>query len=117
MHLRNGKSYAINDAKIIDIIPHIMEPTGDYGSLKPDHIQKGTRTTRFIWNMGRLEPGEERVLSYKARARLALAGEITLPVAVVQYLDDKGSINTDRSARLVLKQKREEEEEKLPVTY
>ena len=56
------------------------------GSLHPEkivrHAKKGTL---LKWNLGDMEKGDERVLSYKVKSRLTILGSFTLPAAVCKF--------------------------------
>ena len=104
LHMKNGSGSVLENTRIIDLIPNIIEPTQEYGTLKPTTVQKGMHSIRLIWDIGKIEPREERVITYKVKAKLKLAGEIILPAAAVHYM--KGiKLVTVKSARLQLKPK------------
>ncbi|MBI1972775.1 hypothetical protein HYS50_02100 [Candidatus Woesearchaeota archaeon] len=99
---RNGKKYTINDVKVMDLVSNILELTADFGSLKPDRVQHGERTTRLLWNVIKLDPGEERVFSYKIRKKSSIIGDVILPVAIMQYVDNKEKFVQVQSIRGIL---------------
>lgn len=104
LHIKNGSNSVLTNSRIIDLIPSIIEPTQEYGTLKPTTVQKGTHSIRLIWDIGKLEPREERVITYKVKAKLKLAGEMILPAAGLHYMRGVKLI-TIKSARLQLKPK------------
>lgn len=75
----------LNNVKVIDIIPNFMKPSDEFGTLRPDKIQRGVMGLRFIWNIGSLQRGEERVLSYVVNYKLPVIGRTALPAAFVQF--------------------------------
>ena len=83
--VRNGKMTGLDNVKVIDILPNILQPTYEFGTLKADKVQQGARGKRFVWELGRLEAREERVLTYKVKTKIHLAGEAHLPPALLQY--------------------------------
>mgnify|MGYP001587683400 CR=1 FL=1 len=97
--VRNGRMKQLQGVKVMDVLPNIIQPTHEFGTLKPDSVQQGAKGKRFVWEIGNLEPGEERVLTYKVKAKLHLDGGALLPPAMMQYEKD-GSFMTVVSKRL-----------------
>ncbi len=83
--IRNGSKHHLQNVKAYDVLPNLIQPLYEFGTLKPHHVQQGTRGKRFVWEIGALEPGEERVLTYRVKAKLHLAGGALLPPAMLQY--------------------------------
>ncbi len=83
--IRNGSKQQLQNVKVYDVLPNIIQPLYEFGTLKPHHTQQGTRGKRFVWELGSLEPGEERVLTYRVKAKLHLAEGALLPPATLQY--------------------------------
>jgi len=100
--VRNGKKYTLNDVKVMDLVPNILDLTTDFGSLRPDRVQHGERAARLLWNVIKLEPGEERVFSYKVKRKQSVIGDIVLPTSIMQYIDDKDKFVQVQSMRVVL---------------
>tara|TARA_Y100000310_G_scaffold318412_1_gene372434 strand:+ start:295 stop:1707 length:1413 start_codon:yes stop_codon:yes gene_type:complete len=102
IHLRNGKSEELKDVRILDVLPKTLESMDEFGTLKPTKEQQGTKGKRFIWDIGRLSPGEERIISYKVKSNIRLIGETKLPPAVIQYTSKSGKIISERSTSISL---------------
>lgn len=100
--VRNGRKYPLSDVRVMDLVPLALNLTTDFGSLKPDRIQHGERSTRLMWNIAKLESGEERVFSYKIRLKKDIVGEVTLPTAIAQYRDKKDRFMQVTSMRLLV---------------
>ncbi len=83
LHVRN-KDRALKNITIMDYLPSLIHPAGEFGTLKPK-IQKGRSGIRFVWHLDLLEAGEERVLSYNVKSKLNIVGNLMLPSAVVVY--------------------------------
>jgi hypothetical protein len=98
--LKNGRPKEVTSVRVLDILPAIIEPTEEFGTLKPEKVQQGTRGKRLIWEIGNLAPHEERILSYKVKSKIRLIGETTLPPATVQYTTQDGKIKTEHSASI-----------------
>jgi len=94
IHVANKTTKPITEVKIVDILPNILVLDKDFGTLKPTSFQKGEKTSRIVWEIDELEPGEERVVSYKAKPGLHVIGGLVLPAALVRYNNkDRKSID------------------------
>ncbi|MDO8628821.1 MAG: hypothetical protein Q7R56_03630 [Nanoarchaeota archaeon] len=92
LHLRNKTGKQINGVKLVDLVPTYVILSKDYQTLKPEHIQQGSSGGhRLIWDIGTLAPTEERIISYKIKARTGDIGSITLPGCNVTYYNQDGS--------------------------
>tara|TARA_Y100000310_G_scaffold339954_1_gene434255 strand:+ start:15892 stop:17310 length:1419 start_codon:yes stop_codon:yes gene_type:complete len=100
LHLRNGKRFGLRDVKVLDVLPHVISATQDFGTLKPTTVQKGKMSVRMVWEIGDLDPKEERVISYKVKSKINLLGEVRLPAATVQFINQKGSVVELKSLKL-----------------
>lgn len=107
LHLRNGSKGILRDVKVLDILPFVVSHTNDFGTLKPTTIQKGKKSVRMVWEIGDLQPKEERVLSYKVHSKMDLLGEVRLPAAIVQFLNKRGVLIELRSLKLRVIKKEE----------
>ncbi|MEK6941086.1 MAG: hypothetical protein AABW49_04280 [Nanoarchaeota archaeon] len=97
----------IPNVKIVDFLPHLMSPTPEFGTLKPEKIQKAAQGIRLTWGFGNLAPGEERVLTYKVHSKVHIVGTIKLPPAAVLYSNKNKRLQT-KSNRLYLTAKKNE---------
>ena len=94
IYLRNRTSKPVSDVVLIDKIPTIANLLVDdsVGIVKPQKVIHGkSRKTLLKWNLGSLEPFEERILTYKIKSKLSIVGGLGLPPARVKFLmhDDK----------------------------
>jgi len=85
LHIINKTTSEVHHIRVIDLLPNMVKLDEEFGSLKPAHIQKGSAGLRLIWEIPVLEPGEERVFSYKVKSKMHVIGKIALPSASVQY--------------------------------
>lgn len=97
IHVKNRDNREVHNIKVIELIPNAIRLTHEYGTLKPEKIQQGTRGMRLIWTLETLSPGEERILSYNARIEKNILGSIYLPPASVQYINRKAKFVIHRS--------------------
>ncbi|UZE93552.1 MAG: hypothetical protein IB618_02120 [Candidatus Pacearchaeota archaeon] len=75
----------ITNVKCTDRLPHMLKIYERFGASKPDKIEKNT----LFWKFGDLMPGEERVVSYIIYSKVVPVGTITIPKAVVSYINKK----------------------------
>jgi len=71
--------------QIIDRLPGMTKLYEKFG-IRPDKIEAGTR--RMLWNIDRLQAGEERVFSYIIYSNVNIVGRFELPSATVIYEKD-----------------------------
>ncbi len=86
--VKNRSKKHVKDVKIVDSIPNIavIDKEAEVGMLVPAkvvmHAKKGTL---LKWNIGDMDKGDDRVLSYKVKSRLTILGSFTLPAAVSKF--------------------------------
>lgn len=79
----------VDNVQLVDRLPGITKLYEKFG-IKPDKIDSTTR--RLIWNIGTLQPGEERVFSYIVYSTLKIVGRYELPSATAIY-EHKGKLH------------------------
>ena len=85
---------AVENIRIIDRTPHgtkLYEHAG-----KPD--KHDISTGRLIWNISRMNSGEERIFSYIVYSQLKVFGKLELPTSLAVYQKD-GKTQESRSNR------------------
>ncbi|HLD15746.1 MAG TPA: hypothetical protein VJB94_04190 [Candidatus Nanoarchaeia archaeon] len=102
LHIKNKAGKPVKEIKIIDLIPDHLMLTKEFGTLKPDHMQKGSNNIRLIWNVPSLEIGEERIFSYKVKSKIDIVGSLVLPAAAVHFVNDKGQVVTVKSRNVTI---------------
>ena len=78
----------ITHIRLIDTIPRIANLAHDYdvGTLKPDKVVKHEHKGTLVkWSIDSIDPGEERVISYKIKSKLSILGGMTLPSAAAKF--------------------------------
>ncbi len=84
--LKNRGKKTIKDVKILDLVSPLAHYVEDSTSLSPTKITHHERKgTVLKWEIGDLEPGEQILVTYKIKSKLAVFGGLTLPVAAVKY--------------------------------
>jgi hypothetical protein len=88
LHLKNRGNKKIEGIELREVVPNIAEIEKDIsiGTLKPSKILKHEKKGSIIkWDIDSLDVGEERVLSYKIKAKLPILGDLNLPPAVAKF--------------------------------
>ncbi|MEM4264037.1 MAG: hypothetical protein QW666_04050 [Candidatus Woesearchaeota archaeon] len=100
LEIMNRSKKPVKHLKIIDVVPRLAELIKEYdpGTMKPEqaipHEHKGTI---LKWTIEHLEPGEERVLTYKIKSKLSILGGVKLPPAVSKCITSTGRERTSNS--------------------
>jgi hypothetical protein len=87
--LKNLSKTVIHDLEVVDSVPNIVEIDRNFemGQIAPTKIvDHGARGILIKWKLGEIEPGEERIVSYRAKSRLTILGNFTLPAAVSRFI-------------------------------
>ncbi len=97
IHLRveNQTGRVINRAKLEDFVPGIASLVPEFESRKPEKIQKTEEGTKLVWDLGSMDPGEERIITYKLKPKIKVEGNTRLPGAIINYhIDEKKKSKT-----------------------
>lgn len=73
---------SIENVSISDRIPHTVKLYKQF-AVKPDKIDPETR--RIHWNIGNLNAGEERIVSYIVYSKVGFVGKFILPQSLVTF--------------------------------
>lgn len=103
LHVKNKSRFGFSRLRVVDYLPKLVAPSKDFGTIKPTNVQRSpSGAIRVIWDIPRLERGEERIISYKIRSKLSIIGRFGLPSAVVEYRNKRGKLIRIHSNRLTL---------------
>lgn len=91
-------SQEAKEVTLIDSIPGISTIYEKFGAAKPDKIE-GNRLT---WKFGTILPGEELVVSYVIYSKTKPFGTVTLPEAVVHYLNQRDKRRYSKSNSILV---------------
>jgi len=72
----------VDKIQLVDSLPGLTKLYEKFGN-KPDRID--TRTRRLFWELGSLNAGEERVLSYIIYSKMSITGRFELPAATAVF--------------------------------
>jgi len=79
--------------KVYDRIPAIAKLYERFGAITPTRFDVSTR--RLEWNLGNLDRGEERVLTYIIYSKVGVVGRFELPKATAVYEKDNRIYETE----------------------
>ncbi len=85
LHLKNNTNKVIKDISVVDVLPKLIQPKTNFGTLHPSGIERGDKGIRMMWKIPELVSGEERIISYEVDAQFKVIGDISLPKATVKY--------------------------------
>lgn len=85
LHLKNNTNKPIKDISVVDVLPKLIQPKTNFGTLHPSGIERGDKGIRIMWKIPELVSGEERIISYEVDAQFRVIGDISLPHATVKY--------------------------------
>lgn len=87
VRVKNRSSKQITGIEVMDNLPHIahVEKELSIGSMQPHALLQHPKGGIIIkWIIEALEPGDERVLSYRMKSRLSILGEFNLQAATAR---------------------------------
>lgn len=84
LYVKNGTRRMLTHARLIDVVPHTLELTKDFGTLRPTKILQGQHALRLLWDIPEIAPQEERVITYTITTKFR--GSLTLPPASLHYM-------------------------------
>jgi hypothetical protein len=98
VHLRvkNTTGSDIEGVEVKDFVPGIASLIEKFDSKRPDKIQGTDAGTKLVWDLGAMDAGEERIITYKIKPKVQVEGPVSLPSADVNY--DKRGIIKSRSS-------------------
>ncbi|MCK4550585.1 MAG: hypothetical protein KAT91_01400 [Candidatus Aenigmarchaeota archaeon] len=100
IEIKNRSKKELKSVTVKDFIPTVLQFVERKDTLKPTTKRKHKNGTEIIWKLGQLNPGEERVVSYRIKPLLDVVGGIELPEAEITAVDKKGKKYTGISAKV-----------------
>jgi len=105
LNVRNRSKKALQKIEVIDRIPSITDLEREFkvGSLHPAKILKHKKKGTILkWEIESLESGEERVINYVTKSKLAILGMLKIPPAVVRCKTEEGVESSAKSNSLAI---------------
>jgi len=88
IEVKNGSRHEIKDLIVRDFVPTIATVVEGFDTIKPS-LRKTPGGTELLWRIDSLKSFEERVLSYRIKPVVEVAGTLKLPKARIAYFNKK----------------------------
>ena len=92
LELRNYSKKPIKNVTVIDLVPSIanVDKSLELGTLKPHETKQTKEGTKVAWSLAELDAHEQRLITYKIKAKLNILGTFSLPRASTEFERKKG---------------------------
>ena len=88
--VRNKTTGEMKDVLVTDKVPPVLQVIEKFDTIQPK-IKKVKEGTILTWSLGNLNTREERILTYRIKPVLEVAGGLKLPAATLSYSGKKGT--------------------------
>jgi hypothetical protein len=88
IEVKNGSRHEIKDLIVRDFVPTIATVVEGFDTIKPS-LRKTPGGTELLWRIDSLKSFEERVLSYRIKPVVEVAGTLKLPKVRIAYFNKK----------------------------
>lgn len=94
LSIKNKLKKPLKSVSVVDSVPAIahIEKGHEMGTLHPQEVKHTGKGTVVSWHVAELDGQEERLITYKVKAKFSVLGEFELPRASVEY-KKKGMAN------------------------
>jgi hypothetical protein len=89
IEVKNKTVREVKDVTLTDRVLAIAQVIEKFDTLPPK-VKKSKGGTELVWNLGTLKPREERVVTYRIKPVVDVAGSLRLPAASMTYVGKKG---------------------------
>lgn len=96
LRVRNRSGSAMEDVVVRDTVPSIASLVQKFDASPPEKIRQSGDETEIEWRLGRIEPGDERILTYEVSPQVTVEGTTALPSARLRYTS--GNREKERSS-------------------
>jgi hypothetical protein len=86
--VKNRTRRRFYEIELKDKVPNLLEVQHPFeiGTLYPSNVLKSDKKGTLIkWQLDELEPFEERIFTYKVKAKLVILGDLLLPPSIMKY--------------------------------
>ncbi len=99
--VENISNKVLSNLRLVEEVPPVVHKVYDFGTLKGKIKKKDNK--RFVtWNIDKLNPKEEVVISYRMKTKIGLLGELELPKTTIQMLDNIGKIRNEYTSNKII---------------
>lgn len=88
LHVKNRSQKSVLGVSVRDSLPQVLELSSknDDSTVSPAQVLKHEHRGYVIrWELGVINPREERIVAYRAVSKYPILGGLTLPLAVAKY--------------------------------
>ena len=105
--IKNHTNRTFSHVEILDKVPNIAAiKKGETHTLKPTKYMQAKDGTILKWEIGTMEPYEERLLMYVMKSKLSILGDFRMPPALVKFKDTDGTHGSVRSNEMDISSRR-----------
>ncbi|MBW3010848.1 hypothetical protein KY335_01685 [Candidatus Woesearchaeota archaeon] len=93
LSFKNATNHTLRNVRIIDKVPKISSyiPKEILGSIKPTKIRSMEAGDVLTWELGDMFGKDERIITYKIKAKLKVMGDLKLPAAEAKFDKNKNA--------------------------
>ncbi len=99
LHITNRSPRTFYTVKVMDFVPHYGHMEIEYGTFKPGKVEESGNGRRLVWEIPKIEPREERIISYILKSKVIFVSRYKLPRALLRYYGKKKRIMLVKSHR------------------
>jgi len=82
INVRNNRKTTLHNLSVVDKVPKVIKAPTEFCLERPSTTEIHEDGTRFIWHIPTLNPGQEKIYSYKIESNIKVLGKMRLPSAV-----------------------------------
>jgi len=92
LELRNHSNKPVRNVTVTDVVPSIanVDKSLELGTLKPQETKHTKEGAKVVWSLAELDAHEQRLITYKIKAKLNILGTFSLPRASTEFERKKG---------------------------
>lgn len=102
LEVRNRSRNEIRDVLVRDYAPAVVSVVEKFDTLRP-MLRKVAGGTELVWKIDVLRPMDERILTYRIKPVIDIAGTLKLPKSYVRYTDGKKEVRKVLSKGIYIK--------------
>jgi len=88
IQVKNARKMKLKNVVLIDRVPALFKLSKEFEFFEPKIVKKATGF-ELIWEIGDLNPGEERIITYKIKPIIELVGKFKLPKAILKFKEGR----------------------------
>ncbi|MBN1923991.1 MAG: hypothetical protein JW791_04510 [Nanoarchaeota archaeon] len=101
LNISNVSKNNVNRVRVMEPLPPIISDVFDYGTLHGE-VKKSEGGSFILWNLGKLKPNENIILSYRMKSKVGYIGELRLDKTIVEVLDAEGKVQSTVATNAIM---------------